>query len=75
MKRLVILTVILFMGLLPAAAREYTVSGPEGGLAMKVALPEGFNPATDRCPMVLLMHGCVFAVKKGPGRITEKGST
>lgn len=44
MKRLVILTVILFLGLLPAKAREYAVSGPEGGLAMKVALPEGFNP-------------------------------
>ena len=62
MKRLVILTVILFMGLLPAAAREYVVSGPEGGLAMKVALPEGFNPETDRCPMVLLMHG-IFSSK------------
>ena len=35
MKRLVILTVILFLGLLPAWAREYEVSGPEGGLAMK----------------------------------------
>ena len=62
MKRLVILTVILFMGLLPAGAREYVVSGPEGGLAMKVALPEGFNPETDRCPMVLLMHG-IFSSK------------
>ena len=62
MKRLVILTVILLMGLLPAAAREYVVSGPEGGLAMKVALPEGFNPETDRCPMVLLMHG-IFSSK------------
>ena len=29
MKRLVILTVILFLGLLPAKAREYAVSGPE----------------------------------------------
>ena len=56
MKRIVFLTVILLLGLLPATAREYAVSGPEGGLAMKVALPEGFNPATDRCPMVLLMH-------------------
>ena len=62
MKRLVILTVILFLGLLPAKAREYAVSGPEGGLAMKVALPEGFNPATERCPMVLLMHG-IFSSK------------
>ena len=62
MKRLVILTVILFMGLLPAAAREYEVSGPEGGLAMKVALPDGFDPDRDECPMVLLMHG-IFSSK------------
>ena len=62
MKRLVILTVILFLGLLPAGAREYEVSGPEGGLAMKVALPDGFEPDRDECPMVLLMHG-IFSSK------------
>jgi hypothetical protein len=62
MKRLVILTVILLLGLLPAQAREYAVSGPEGGLAMKIALPDGFNPETDKCPMVLLMHG-IFSSK------------
>ena len=57
MKRIVFLTVILLVNLLPAGAREYEVSGPEGGLAMKVALPDGFNPDRDECPMVLLMHG------------------
>ena len=62
MKRLVILTVILFLGLLPAKAREYAVSGPEGGLAMKIALPDGFDPDRDECPMVLLMHG-IFSSK------------
>ena len=56
------LTVILLLGLFPAMAREYVVSGPEGGLAMKVALPEGFDPETDRCPMVILMHG-IFSSK------------
>ena len=55
MKRLVILTVILLLGLFPAMAREYVVSGPEGGLAMKVALPEGFNPEVDRCPFATLV--------------------
>ena len=39
MKRLVFLAVILLLGFFPAAAREYAVSGPEGGLAMKIALP------------------------------------
>ena len=62
MKRLVILTVILLLGLLPAQAREYAVSGPEGGLAMKIALPDGFDEKTERCPMVLLMHG-IFSSK------------
>ena len=61
MKRIVTLTVIL-LSLFPAMAREYAVSGPEGGLAMKVALPDGFNEKTDRCPMVILMHG-IFSSK------------
>lgn len=62
MKRIVILTVILLLGLFSANAREYVVSGPEGGLALKVALPDGFDEKTDRCPMVLLMHG-IFSSK------------
>ena len=62
MKQKLILSIFVLLCLLPAKAREYAVSGPEGGLAMKVALPEGFNPATDRCPMVLLMHG-IFSSK------------
>ena len=56
MKR--ILALLLVFVLMPAAcAREYPVRGPGGGIAMTVTLPEGFNPATDRCPMVILMHG------------------
>ena len=62
MKQKLILSIFVLLCLLPAKAREYAVSGPEGGLAMKVALPEGFNPATDRCPMALLMHG-IFSSK------------
>ena len=62
MKQKLILSIFVLLCIFPARAREYAVSGPEGGLAMKVALPEGFNPATDRCPMVLLMHG-IFSSK------------
>ena len=62
MKRTITLTIILLLGLFPAMAREYAVSGPEGGLSMKVALPDGFNPEVDQCPMVLLMHG-IFSSK------------
>ena len=38
------------------------IKGPEGAIAYKITLPEGFNPNTDRCPMVILMHG-IFANK------------
>ena len=46
----------------PLAARDYPVRGPQGGLSVKVELPAGFDPQTDRCPMVILMHG-IFASK------------
>lgn len=39
------------------SAREYKVFGPQGGLAMTVTLPKDFDEGTDRCPMVILMHG------------------
>ena len=58
-----ILTLILCMPvLLPLAAREYQVYGPQGGIAFKISLPEHFNPETDHCPMVILMHG-IFSSK------------
>ena len=56
---LAILSVLFF---LPAGAREYVVRGPQGGLAMKLTLPYGFDAAHDRCPMVILMHG-IFSRK------------
>lgn len=62
MKRTLLL-LILSLSFLPILnAREYQVRGPQGGLAMSIALPDGFNPAADRCPMVILMHG-IFASK------------
>lgn len=47
---------------LSLSAKEYKVSGPQGGLAMNVTLPDNFNPKTDKCPMVILMHG-IFSSK------------
>lgn len=44
-------------------AKDFQVYGPQGGLAMTVTLPEGFNPETDTCPMVILMHG-IFASQR-----------
>lgn len=40
-----------------SVAREYKVFGPQGGLAMTVTLPKDFDENTDKCPMVILMHG------------------
>ena len=45
-----------------ATAEDYKVYGPQGGLAMEVTLPEDFNEDTDKCPMVILMHG-IFSSK------------
>lgn len=59
-----ILTIVLSLMLLAStmSARVYEVSGPQGGLSLKVSLPKGFNPATDSCHMVILMHG-IFSSK------------
>lgn len=43
-------------------SKEYKVHGPQGGLAMEVTLPDDFNEETDKCPMVILMHG-IFSSK------------
>ena len=72
MKR-TILTLSLVLVALAAGAREYQVRGPQGGLAMKVTLPEGFNPETGRCPMVILMHGIFSSKDYNPMPALAKG--
>lgn len=47
---------------LSTLSKEYKVYGPQGGLAMEVILPDDFNEDTDKCPMVILMHG-IFSSK------------
>ena len=54
-------------------AREYYVYGPQGGIACKVSLPDGFNPRTDRCPMVILMHGIFSSKDYNPMPALAKG--
>ena len=54
-RALIILLTALMLAV-PAPAREYPVSGPQGGLSMKVCLPKGFDPTTDSCHMEILMH-------------------
>lgn len=43
--------------------QEYTVYGELGGISTKITLPKGFDIKSDRCPMVILMHG--FMSNKG----------
>ena len=57
MKKLIFMTFLLL-----GFSKEYKVHGPQGGLAMEVTLPDGFNEDTDKCPMVILMHG-IFSSK------------
>lgn len=53
-----ILTFLIFLTLaFPVFSKEYKVHGPQGGLAMELTLPDDFNEDTDKCPMVILMHG------------------
>ena len=61
MKRLSIILLLLSFSL-AAFSKEYKVHGPQGGLAMEVTLPDGFNEDTDKCAMVILMHG-IFSSK------------
>lgn len=60
-KRSILILLTSLLSLVVMAA-EPEIRGPQGRIAYKITLPEGFNPATDRCPMVLLMHG-IFASK------------
>jgi pimeloyl-ACP methyl ester carboxylesterase len=49
------------------------IQGPEGEIAFKITLPEGFNPETDRCPMVILMHGIFSSKDYNPMPALAKG--
>ena len=62
MKRLILLSVFAALPLFSLLAREYQVFGPEGGIDIKMTLPDGFDTGSDKCPMVLLMHG-IFSSK------------
>ena len=51
------LTILLVLITTAAGARDFKVYGPQGGIAMDITLPKGFDPETEKCPMVILMHG------------------
>jgi len=57
-----LLTVLGLVFLTGCQAQKAIIRGPEGEIAYKVTLPDGFDPTKDQCPMVILMHG-IFSSK------------
>lgn len=51
------LTILLVLITTVAGARDFKVHGPQGSIAMDITLPKGLDPETEKCPMVILMHG------------------
>jgi len=73
MKRIVTILLIGIAATLSLQARDYQVRGPQGGLATKITLPEGFNIETDHCPMVIIMHGIFSSKGQNPVPAIAKG--
>lgn len=66
MNRKLVLLILLLMQLVPlqACRREQKIklTGLQGTISCKITFPDGFDPAKDQVPMVILMHG-IFASK------------
>ena len=73
MKKIAIAFLVSALCVFSLSARDYEVRGPQGGLSMTVALPDGFNPETDHCPMVILMHGIFSSKDYNPMPALAKG--
>jgi pimeloyl-ACP methyl ester carboxylesterase len=70
------LVLSILLALAPAfllQAGEYDICGPQGGISYKISVPKGFNPQTDRCPMVILMHGIFSSKDYNPMPAIAKG--
>ena len=68
-----LLTVLGLVFLSGCQAQKASIRGPQGEIACKVTLPEGFDPTTDQCPMVILMHGIFSSKDYGPMPQLAKG--
>ncbi|MBR1575385.1 MAG: alpha/beta fold hydrolase [Bacteroidales bacterium] len=73
MKRTITTVLLMVLAFFFALAEDYPVKGPQGGLACKICLPDGFDPAKDHCPMVILMHGIFSSKDYGPMPQLAKG--
>ena len=68
-----LLTVLGLVFLSGCHAQKASIRGPQGAIAYKVTLPDGFDAAKDHCPMVLLMHGIFSSKDFGPIPQLAKG--
>ena len=76
MKQLVNYFLSALVGLLLLAGcrvQKGPIRGPEGHIAYKITLPDGFDTATEQCPMVILMHGIFSSKDYGPMPQLAKG--
>ncbi len=73
MKRLLLTILLSVISVLVLKAKDFDVRGPQGGIAFKISLPDGFNPETDHCPMVVLMHGIFSSKDYNPMPALAKG--
>ena len=68
-----LLVLLTFFSLFALQAKDYEIRGPQGGISFKITLPDGFDPETDRCPMVILMHGIFSSKDYNPMPAIAKG--
>ncbi len=72
-----LLTLLLILGSFLRSqgkdVKDTQIPGPEGAIAYKICLPEDFNPETDRCTMVILMHGIFSSKDYNPMPVIAKG--
>lgn len=68
-----LLTALGLVFLTGCQAQKASIRGPQGEIAYKVTLPDGFDTTKDHCPMVLLMHGIFSSKDYGPMPQLAKG--
>ena len=68
-----LLTALGMVFLTGCQAQKASIRGPQGEIAYKVTLPDGFDTTKDHCPMVLLMHGIFSSKDLGPMPQLAKG--
>lgn len=71
--RKLLLLLLTLSSLFSLQAKDYEIRGPQGGIASIITLPDGFDPKTDRCPMIILMHGIFSSKDYNPMPAIAKG--